>query len=169
MISTPVFSILLNETPTSTFNPTQGLRQGDPLSPFLFIIVAEELGRYIKKEAQESRIKVLRIWGNDLAITHQEFVDDIMLFCQVSLREARRMKEILNNFMEASGTQINNEKSCTFFFNMPGNIKSYLARIMGFSTSNLPTKYLGTPLLKNPLKLAGWQQTIQNIQGRFGN
>lgn len=88
MISTPVFSILLNETLTNTFNPTRALRQGDPLSPFLFIIAIEGLGRYIKKEAQGSRFKGLRIWGNDLAITHQKFVDDIMLFYEFSLREA---------------------------------------------------------------------------------
>ena len=163
MISTPVISILLNGTPNQTFNPTRGLRQGDPLSPFLFIIVAEGLGRYIKNEAQESRIRDLGIWGNDLAITHQQFVDDIMLFCQVSLREARGIKEIMNTFMEASGSQINNQKSCTFFSNTQGNVKTYLARIMGFSIGNLPTKYLGMPLSENSLKLSCWQQILQKL------
>eukprot|EP00253_Pinus_taeda_P032182 PITA_32182 len=100
MISTPVFSILLSRTPSSTFKATKDLRKGDPLSPFLFIIVEEGLGRYIKKEAQEDKIKGIRVWGNDLPIIHQQFVDDIILFCVVSLREVKRMKDILDLFME---------------------------------------------------------------------
>jgi len=71
MISTHNFSILLNGSPTSTFNATRGLRQGDPLSSFLFIIVGEGLGRYFKKELRERKIKGLRLWGNNLPITHQ--------------------------------------------------------------------------------------------------
>jgi len=70
MIKTPSFSILLNGTPTATFNATRGLKQGDPLSPFLFIMVANGLGRYIKKEMRERKIKGLRLWGNNMPITH---------------------------------------------------------------------------------------------------
>lgn len=160
MISTPFISILLNETLTQTFNPSRDLRQGDQFSPFLFIIVVEGLGRYIKNEAHESRIKGLRIWRNDLAITHQQFNDYIMLFFQVSLREACRIKEISNTFMMELGTQINNENSCAFFFNTQGNVKTYLARTLGFSTGNLPTNYFGTPLSENSLKLSCWQKIL---------
>ena len=68
MIYTLNYSILLNGMPTTTFNSSRGLREGDPLSPFLFIIAVEGLGRYIKKELQERKIKGLRICGNDLPI-----------------------------------------------------------------------------------------------------
>jgi len=151
------------------FNATKGLRQGDPLSHFLFIIAAEGLGRYIKKYLRERKIKGLRIWGNNLPITHQQFVDDIMLFCAVSLREVKRIKKILDLFMEASCTQINKDKSCTFFFNTPGNVKSLLTRILGFRSGYLPTKYLGTQLALNPLKMANWHHTIEKIRNRLAN
>ena len=71
MISTPNFSILLNGAPSSTFNASRGLRQGDPLSPFLLIIAAEGLGRYFKKEVRERKIQGLRLWGNHTTVTHQ--------------------------------------------------------------------------------------------------
>eukprot|EP00253_Pinus_taeda_P035962 PITA_35962 len=78
-ISTPNFSILVNGTPSKTFKASRGIRQGDPISPFLFILAAEGLGRYLKQERVAGNIKGLRLWGNDLPITHQQFVDDIML------------------------------------------------------------------------------------------
>lgn len=71
--------------------------------------------------------------------------------------------------MQASGTKIKKEKSCTLFFNTTGNVKSYLSRIMGFSTGNLLMKYLGMSLVESPLKMAGWQQTIQTIQESLVN
>ena len=132
MISTPNFSILVNGTPTSTFNATRGIRQGDPISPFLFIMAVEGLGRNIKKELREKRIKGIKLWGNNLPITHQQFVDDVMLFGEVSVKEVRNFKRVLEIFMEASGMEINNEKSCTFIFNTPDPIKAHLTRTLGF-------------------------------------
>lgn len=133
-ISSTNFSILVNETPSQPFKSTRGLRQGDPLSPFLFIIVVEGLGRYIKKEVREKKLKGIQLWGNNLPITHQKFLDDIILFGKASLREARRIKAILDLFMSASGTQINNGKSCTYFFNTAGNIRNFLSRTLGFQS-----------------------------------
>ena len=70
--------------------------------------------------------------GNNLPITHQQFVDEIMLFCVVSLREVKRIKQILDLFTEASGTEINREKSCTFLFNTPEAVIGHLTRTLGF-------------------------------------
>lgn len=80
-----------------------------------------------------------------------------MLFCIVSLREFKRMKDILDLFMEASGTQTNKEKSCAYFFNTTGNVKTYLARVLGFKEGELPTKYLGIPLAIKTLKMENKQ------------
>lgn len=169
MISTPNVSIMLNGAPTSTFNATRGLRQGDPLSPFLFILVAEGLGRYFKKELRERKIKGLRLWGSNLPITHQQFVDDIILFCEVSLKEVRGVKRILDLFMEASGMEINKDKSCTFIFNTPETIKAHLTRTLGFQYGELPTKYLGNQIDVNPTRIAKWQQIIEKLKNRLEN
>ena len=69
-ISTPYFSILLNGSPTAPFNSSRGLRQGDPLSPFLFIIAAEGLGRLIKAHVTARKLQGLRLWGHQLPLTH---------------------------------------------------------------------------------------------------
>eukprot|EP00253_Pinus_taeda_P022996 PITA_22996 len=156
MISTLIFSILVNGIPSNTFNATRGIRQGDPISPFLFIMAVEGLGRIIKRELREKRIKVLEPWGDNLAITRQQFVDDIMLFGEVSIKEVRNIKRVLEIFMEASGMEINKEKSCTFIFNTPDSIKAHLTRTLGFRQGDLPTKYLGNQLDIHPTRMKHW-------------
>eukprot|EP00253_Pinus_taeda_P005113 PITA_05113 len=139
MISTPIFSILVNGIPMNTFNATRGIRQGDPISPFLFILTAKGLRGIIKRELREKRIKGLKPWGNNLAITHQQFVDDIMLFGEVTMKEVRMIKKMPEIFMEASGMEVNKEKSCTFIFNTPEAIKAHITRTLGFRQGDLPT------------------------------
>eukprot|EP00253_Pinus_taeda_P031482 PITA_31482 len=92
-----------------------------------------------------------------------------MLFCNVSLREAHRIKSILDLFMTAFGTQINNDKSCIYFFNTAGNIKNFLTRTLGFNSGELPTRYLGAPLALNPLRMVNWQQTLEKITRKLAN
>eukprot|EP00253_Pinus_taeda_P025607 PITA_25607 len=72
-------SILLNGSPSRTFRPSRGLRQGDPLSPFLFILMMEGLGKMINLTKEEGRIKGLKLMQNGDTLTHQQFVDDTML------------------------------------------------------------------------------------------
>jgi len=79
LVSMTSFSILLNDSPSRTFMPSRGLRQGDPLSPFLFVLMMEGLGRVIKMANAEGRIQGLKLTSEGDASTHQQFVDDTML------------------------------------------------------------------------------------------
>ena len=94
-------SLMLNGTPTKTFKPSRGLRQGDPLSPFLFIIEADGLSRLIKARVSSGKLKGLRLWGEELTITHQQFVDDVMMYSQANPKEAKKLVEILEKFTKA--------------------------------------------------------------------
>jgi hypothetical protein len=79
LVSTTSFSLLVNGAPTKPFYPSRGLRQGDPLSPFMFIIMMEGLSRTIKDAMEEGTIKGLRLYEECPTTTHQQFVDDTML------------------------------------------------------------------------------------------
>lgn len=87
-VSCPVMSILLNGSPSEAFTPSRGLRQGNPLSPFFFILAADGLGRLVKAQVSKEKIKGLHIYGEDIPVSHQQFVDDIMLYGQATLKEA---------------------------------------------------------------------------------
>lgn len=169
MISTPNYSILLNGAPTTTFNETRGLRQGDPLSTFLFIIAAEGLGRYIKKELRDNNIQGLQLWGTRTTVTHQQFVDDIMIYCKATLREVKRIKKILEIFMEATGMEVNKDKSRTFFFNIVEPIQKHLTRVLGYQLGKLPTKYLGKMLDSSSTRIRNWHHILEKIKKRMEN
>eukprot|EP00253_Pinus_taeda_P035409 PITA_35409 len=82
------FSILVNGSPSETFIPSRGLRQGDPLSPFLFILMMEGLGRSIKHAKEVGKIKGLQLSNRGQAWTHQQFVDNSMLQGIPTVKEA---------------------------------------------------------------------------------
>eukprot|EP00253_Pinus_taeda_P018718 PITA_18718 len=169
LISSPIFSILVNGTPSKTFSTSRGLRQGDPLSPFLFILAAEGLGRFIKKEREANKIKGLKLWGNNLCLTHQQFVDDIMLFGEPTVKEVKHLRKILDLFTEASSLEINRDKSYVFIFNAVDQVKAHLIRLLGFRRGKLPTKYLGNILDFTSKKMKNWQEIIDKLSNKVAN
>eukprot|EP00253_Pinus_taeda_P010393 PITA_10393 len=91
------FSILVNGSPSKIFPPSRGLKQRDPLSPFLFILMMEGLGRSIKEAKFLGKIKGLQLTENAQAMTHQQFVDDTMLQGIPTVKKASAYKQILND------------------------------------------------------------------------
>jgi hypothetical protein len=92
------FSILVNGSPSLTFSPTRGIHQGDPLSPFLFILMAEGWGRTIKAEVVLRNWKGISLHGEESPATHQQIVDDTMLMATPNLKEALTIKQVLHDF-----------------------------------------------------------------------
>eukprot|EP00253_Pinus_taeda_P033643 PITA_33643 len=105
LVTTASFSILLNGSLSRTFRPSRGLRQGDPLSTFLFILMMEGLGKAIKSANAKGRIQGLKLTRNGDTLTHQQFVDDTMLQGTPTVKEAKAFKQILNAFAMATGTE----------------------------------------------------------------
>lgn len=91
------FSILINGCPTGPFSGTSGLRQGDPFSPFLFIIVSKVLSRMIRK-AEMGYISGFSVGAGDVTISHLQFVDDTMIFCDADVHQVGYLRCILRCF-----------------------------------------------------------------------
>ena len=166
LVTTASCSILLNDSPSRTFRPLRGLKQGDPLSPFLFILMMEGLGRMINSTKEEGRIKGLKITQNGDNLTHQQFVYDTMLQGTPTVKEAKAFKQILHDFAMATGTELSLTKSKVFFSNMDVSIERHLSRILGFQRENLPSKYLGMPLTDKPLKKEVWESITNRLKDK---
>lgn len=128
--------------------------------------MVEGLGRIIKHAVQSNNLKGLSFHGSP-AITHQQFVDDNILFGHPSVQGARTFKEILYTFSEASGTTINTSKSQFFLFNTPIPAQRIISRIIGFSQAKLPSQYLGAPLIDSTIKHASSHQLIEKMEIRL--
>ena len=102
-ISTISYSILVNGEPHGYIKPSRGLRQGDRLSPYLFLLYAEGLHSLIQKEKIIGTLKGVFISRGGPKITHLFFADDSLLFCKATTDDVNRIQGILSQYEKASG------------------------------------------------------------------
>ena len=104
-------SILWNGEPMESFRPSRGIRQGDPLSPYLYVICMERLSHLIEREVKMGAWKPVRASRNGPALSNLAFADDLILFCEASMEQADILQQCLSTFCEASGSKVSVEKS----------------------------------------------------------
>lgn len=145
-INSVSYSIIVNQDCVGPIHPGRGLRPGDPLSPYLFIIVAKGLTGLINQAVARGDIHGMKICKRAPILTHLLFVDDCFLFFRAIDREVLAMKNILEVYARASGQSINLAKSeVTFSVNVINEDRSRLANVMGVRIALGSGKYLGLP------------------------
>ena len=102
-VRTVSYSVLINGDPKGFFNPSRGLRQGDPISPYLFLLCAEGLQALLAHAAQSKKIQGLSISRGGPNLTHLFFANDSVLFCRANLTDCHAIQEVLSKYERASG------------------------------------------------------------------
>ncbi|KAK2376115.1 hypothetical protein QL285_076941 [Trifolium repens] len=126
--------------------PGRGLRQGDPLSPYLFIQVSEGLTTLIKKSVANGELHGIQMCRGAPVVSHLLFADDCFLFCRSTIDEANHLMGILKTYEEATGHEINLTKSEVFFSrNLSIAAQEDLSKIMGVRHVLGTGSYLGLP------------------------
>lgn len=103
-VKTVSYSVLVNGIPGNIFWPKRGLRQGDPLSPYLFIICAEGLSTLLNFYERQKLIGGVQVAKRGTSINHLLFADDCILFGKAKLEEWNRIQEVLRTYEKASGS-----------------------------------------------------------------
>jgi hypothetical protein len=114
-ISSVSFSVRVNGVFSESFKPTRGIRQGDPMSPYLFLLCAEGLSSMVKSIGPAYVSRGVRVGRHAPWVSHLLFVDDCLIFTQASKRGADRITSILEDYNKGSGQLVNKIKSAVFF------------------------------------------------------
>jgi len=104
-------SVLVNGSPTEEFRPTRGLRQGDPLVPFLFLVVVEGLAGLVRKALKEDLLRGVKVGRFGIECCMLQFADDTLFLCEDSYSNIFTIKAILRVLELASGLKVNFHKS----------------------------------------------------------
>ncbi|KAM1733471.1 hypothetical protein ACFX11_019070 [Malus domestica] len=110
-----MYSVLINEASMGFIQPQRGLRQGDPMSPFLFLICAKGFSALLRMREEHGSIHGVRVAPSGVALTHLFFADDAIIFCKAKDEEVLLVMDVLKCYADASSQVINRDKSSLYF------------------------------------------------------
>ncbi|XP_041025485.1 uncharacterized protein LOC121265883 [Juglans microcarpa x Juglans regia] len=161
-VSTPWFSIMMNDTYKGFFKSKRGLRQGDLLSPYLFIILEEVFSWLLKKRMADSHHFYNPVGAP--RISHLLYTDDVMIFANASKRSIRCLMGVLHDFEKWSGQRVSHEKSAIFFSKqLRLSRKREILADIGFVEGKFPFTYLGVPIVDGKLKASHFGPLLEKI------
>ncbi|XP_021719426.1 uncharacterized protein LOC110687116 [Chenopodium quinoa] len=143
-ISTVSFLVLINGAPSGEFVPTRGLRKGDPLFPYLFILRAEALSGLLSGAVGMGQLHGVKVTHLTLPISLLFFADDSVIFSKANVEEVNSIRDILHTYEIASGQMVNFGKT-TVSFNkgVADKRRVELASLLGVEVVDVHDKYLG--------------------------
>jgi hypothetical protein len=175
LLSTSKTAILVNECPGPWFPCRRGLRQGDPLSPYLFLLIADVLPRLIQADGG-----VLHPLMPDAPCPVLQYADDTLIVTKADVGSIERLKRILDSFASATGLKINFGKSSVVPLHTDPRTLAHCLGILGCKQEAFPQNYLGLPLSPDKVRitalltsigradkyLARWKAALLNTMGR---
>lgn len=160
-------AILVNGSPTKNFNMERGIRQGDPLSPFLFLIVAEGLSILTKKAVELGILEAAEVGRKEIKISHLQYADDTIFSCPGKMENAVAIKHLLRNFELLSGLKVNFHKCALLGINMQNETVQAMANYLRCEVSKPPFSYLGINVEINHRLATSWRSLTDKVRQRL--
>nr|XP_025669949.1 uncharacterized protein LOC112769679 [Arachis hypogaea] len=168
LVTTVSYSVVVEGQPFGYFRPNRGIRQGDPLSPYLFLFCAEGLSFLLHKAEQNRLIQGVQVNRRCQTVNHLLFADDSILFCKIAPNTSQSILELLETYEGFSGKKVNLNKSAIFFsHNTPQNTRLAVAQTLNIEHIRAQDKYLGLPSIVQKSKKATFGAIKDKVQKRI--
>jgi hypothetical protein len=153
---------------TGFMKARRGLRQGDPISPLLFVIVMEYLHRmlYCLKKVPDFNFHSK---CENLNIINLSFADDLLIFTRGDTKSVELIMAKIRDFSHSTGLHVNPFKCKIFYGGVEDNIKDLIKKITSFAEGSLPFRYLGIPLTSKKLSIHHYMPLVDRIVERIRN
>jgi hypothetical protein len=157
-------SVLVNGSSSDEINIQRGLKQGDPLAPFLFLLVAEGLGGLMKKAGDLNKFRGFQIGSSGMTVSHLQYADDTLCIEEASISNLWSLKAILRGFEMVSGLKVNFWKSSLMDVNVSLDFLKVASVFLNCRVSTLPFKYLGLPVGASPRRATTWEPLLVSLR-----
>ena len=149
-------SVMLNNVPGKKFYCKRGVRQGDPLSPLLFVLAADLLQSILNDALRKILVKLPLNTPSSQDFPVIQYADDTLLILQADAKQIICLKALLQTFASSTGLKVNFHKSMMVPLNLNEERAEHFTRTLGCKQGSMPFTYLGLPLgtTKPPLKLS---------------
>ncbi|GJR31850.1 RNA-directed DNA polymerase, eukaryota [Tanacetum coccineum] len=161
-------SILVNGSPSTEFKIHRGLKQGDPLAPYLFILIMESLHLSFSRVIEAGSFTGIKI-DSSVTLSHLFYADDAIFIGEWSRDNLKCIMHVLHCFSLLSGLSLNLKKSQLLGVGIPDSTVSLAADMIGCSVLHTPFKYLGIPVGGNMNSIKAWDDIIYKIKKRLSN
>ncbi|XP_059294566.1 uncharacterized protein LOC132047555 [Lycium ferocissimum] len=165
-ISTVSYTFLVNGGLTHTMQARKGLRQGDPMSSYVFVLIMEYLNSCLGT-LQSIPDFNFHPRCERLGITHLCFADDLLLFARGDTGSVMFLKEKFDLFSAASGLKTNLSKSQVYFGGVSNRVKEEILQVLGYEIGELPVKYMGVPLSTRRLNITQCMPLVAKMTARI--
>nr|GFA86833.1 RNA-directed DNA polymerase, eukaryota, reverse transcriptase zinc-binding domain protein [Tanacetum cinerariifolium] len=168
-VTTAGFTLNVNSERTGYFKGGRGLRQGDPISPYLFTLIIEVFSLMLRRQIDKDFSFQYHYGCKGLKLVHVCFVDDLLVMCRDDLNSVRVIKRYLDEFSTCSGLIPNNSKSTMFFGSVCEKDKEAISSVLPFAVGKLPVKYFGVSLLAKRLSVKDCGSLTDKIKSKVKN
>ena len=166
IFSLGISSILLNGVLGNQFHCRRGVRQGDPLSPLLFVLAAELLQHVVNDACIQGYLQIpITQPSNDFPII--QYADDTLMLMQADANQLAHLKVILDDFATSTGLKVNFSKSSMYSINVPEAIMVSLAAVLSCQIGTMPFTYLGLPMGTTKPRMSDLTLLMDKIERRL--